>query len=506
MAHVNPDKRSGSQPRSRPPAAGEIPLLPAHLHPHVVHWDRVMAHRGIVERACAACGTGVSHCDSLGHLRKLLATRACAAGVVALDASEPCLEAIALLRRANLPVIAHEDGLHAWTVSARCRILLAGANHLLASAAADFEDNLRACLGALLASLAKEREEEARIRELAAAHGVVGRSEGLLGAFRNIVRFSRLSDLPVLITGESGTGKELFACALHALDPKRRAHPLVAVNCAAISAGIAESELFGHVRGAFTGAHRDHPGLFLEAQGGVLFLDEIAELDPAVQAKILRVLQERRMIRVGSGHDAEVDIRIVAATNKDLGRMAKEGSFRLDLFHRLSTLAVHIPPLRERRPDIAPLVEHIVSAHASWREPTGVDPGLLEALGSLRLEGNVRELRNLIAGAQAAKSDRLPLGLKDLPAHVWRELSPAPDTPAAAVPAAQPPGELASSVAEKYGWNLADCLTACEREIMAAALRRTRNNQTQAARLLGLTPRSVYNKIRKHRLPHASFA
>ena len=173
----------------------------------------------------------------------------------------------------------------------------------------------------------------------------LGDSEALLEAFRNVVRMSKLSDLPVLITGESGTGKELFASALHALDPKRCQRPLVAVNCAAINAGIAESELFGHVRGAFTGAGQDHSGLFLAAQGGVLFLDEIGELNPDVQAKILRVLQEKRLFRVGAGKDAPIDVRIVAATNQDLPHMMKDGRFRPDLFHRLNSLSVHHQPV-----------------------------------------------------------------------------------------------------------------------------------------------------------------
>ena len=199
--------------------------------------------------------------------------------------------------------------------------------------------------------------------------------------------------------------------------------PLVAVNCAAINAGIAESELFGHVRGAFTGAGHDHSGFFLAAQGGVLFLDEIGELNLDVQAKILRVLQEKRLFRVGAGHDAPVDIRMVAATNQDLPQMVQDGRFRADLFHRLNTLSIHIAPLRERKADLPLLVEHFVSAHASWHEHTGIDPDLIDALSCLELKGNVRELKNLLITAQAAKTDRRPLGLKDLPPQVWKQLA-----------------------------------------------------------------------------------
>ena len=249
---------------------------------------------------------------------------------------------------------------------ARCQSLLAGARYILDSTDPAFGETLRATLCDLLGALAARRNEEAQIRAVALAQGIVGRSDALLDAFRQIARLSRLSDLPVLITGESGTGKELFACALHALDPKRSCGPFLAVNCAAINAGVAESWLFGHVRGAFTGAGRDHGGFFSAAQGGVLFLDEIGELSLDVQAKILRVVQERRLVRVGGEKDVPVDIRIVAATNQDLACMVEENRFRTDLFHRLNSLSVRISPLRERPDDLPLLVDHFVSAHESW--------------------------------------------------------------------------------------------------------------------------------------------
>ena len=402
-----------------------------------------------------------------------------------------------------------------WPIGTRCQVLLAGARYLLDNRDPGFREALTATLRDLLAARETHRDEESRLRSIARSHGIVGESDSLLGAFRQVMMMSKLSDLPVLITGESGTGKELFASALHALDPKRVSCPIVAVNCAAINAGIAESELFGHVRGAFTGAGQDHDGFFLAAQGGVLFLDEIAELNLDIQAKILRVLQERRLIRVGAGHDAPVDIRIVAATNQDLAQMVKGGRFRGDLLHRLNTLSIHISPLRERKEDLPALVEHFVSSNRCWREHTGINVDLIDALLSLELRGNVRELKNLITNAQATKTDHLPLGLKDLPPQVWKELARQDcmaNTLREAMPAAAsvpvgaehaPPsddGHLALSLTGKQGWNLNKCLSQCEREIVAAALRKTKNNQSQAARLLGLTPRSIYNKLRKHDL------
>ena len=171
--------------------------------------------------------------------------------------------------------------------------------------------------------------------------------------FRSIIRFSTLSDLPVLIVGETGTGKEGLARALHRLDPKRKEGPFVAVNCGAIAAPLAESEFFGHRRGAFTGADRDRKGLVRSAEGGVLFLDEIGELDAALQAKLLRVLQESRVLGVGEDRDIQVNVRVVAATNRDLDQMGQQSRFRADLFHRLNVLSIRVPPLSERADDLA---------------------------------------------------------------------------------------------------------------------------------------------------------
>lgn len=484
-------------------------------------WETNEARWPVIEQTCAACGTHACRLSlsSLSHCARF------AAAIVGLrrhpDIPSDCLNVVVRLKEAGVCVIAHEIGLSHWALSARCRVLLAGARYLFDSESSDFQQALRNTLGGILQALAERRTEEGRIRGLARANGIVGESESLLAAFRQVVRMSELSDHPVLITGESGTGKELFASALHALDPKRCRGPFVAVNCAAISTGLAESQFFGHVRGAFTGAARDYGGLFLAAQGGVLFLDEIAELAPEVQAKLLRVVQERRVLQVGASADASVDIRIVAATNQDLAQLVKEGRFRGDLYHRLHSLAIHIDPLRERHADLPSLVALFESQCRAGRPSCGIDPELIDALCSLRLPGNVRELKNLLTAALAAKTDQRPLGLQDMPQEVWSELSCAanagkrsesrvgqdavdsdalPVEGSDAISTRTGGPSLALDVTAREGWNLSRCLSACEREIVVAALSRTRNNRSQAARLLGLTPRSIYNKLRKHEL------
>jgi transcriptional regulator with GAF, ATPase, and Fis domain len=474
----------------------------------VLGWEWSDSRWATIADVCAACGARAYRLNAVEDIRAARKLHSFEAALVALherpDTSSACLTVISHLKDFGLKVIAYEQGLDSWPVSARCRALLAGAKYLLDSADANFRKTLLATLRELLAALHQRRGEETVIRNLARSHGIVGVSESLMDSFRQIIRASKLSDLPVLITGESGTGKELFASALHALDPKRCDHPFVPINCAAISAGVAESELFGHVKGAFTGASQDHRGYFLAARGGVLFLDEIGELGLDVQAKILRVLQERRFFRVGAAQEIAVDIRIVAATNRDLSSMVRAGRFREDLFHRLNSLAIGIAPLRERREDLQLLVEHFVPLHQSGRERTEIGADLIDALGRLQLGGNVRELRNIIIAALAAKPDAGPLGLKDLPHRVWEEVSATEVETAADTPEAKSTGEWADSLAlsctRRQGWRLDRCLAECEQEIIKAALQYTKNNQSRAARLLGITPRSIYNKLRKYEI------
>jgi transcriptional regulator with PAS, ATPase and Fis domain len=338
---------------------------------------------------------------------------------------------------------------------------------------------------------------------------MVGNSPAIMQVFRSVVRFSTLSDLPVLICGETGTGKEGLARALHCLDPKRSRGPFVAVNCGAISTPLAESEFFGHRRGAFTGADRDRKGLIRSAEGGVLFLDEIGELDAALQAKLLRVLQDGRVLGVGEDGDTKVDVRVVAATNRDLEEMGQQSKFRVDLFHRLNVLSIKVPPLRDRPEDLEPLTEHFLAKYRSLcsggHPPVGSD--FVDALRQVSLPGNVRQLENIIRQALVERRTETALGLSDLPAEAWEQLSQGCDVPqpaehesnGAACAGAPAVGDYVRVLLEANDWNLSRSLAHCEREAVEAAMRRARGNQSESARLLGITPRSVYNKMRKYR-------
>jgi transcriptional regulator with GAF, ATPase, and Fis domain len=408
-------------------------------------------------------------------------------------AAPPELDAIREHSRHSF-VICLGDGVSAWPLTYRCEPLIAGATDLVDRALPELGPRLHTRLTAL------HQREGARWRTahdvgaVLDALGAVSVSAAMTAVLGSAVRLSRLSELPVLITGESGTGKELVARVLHALDPRRARHPLVAVNCAAISTDLFESELFGHRRGAFTGADRDRGGLVRAAHHGVLLLDEVGELSLAQQAKLLRLIQTQRVLGVGADADEPVDVRVVAATNRDLAAMTAAGTFREDLYHRLAVFPLHIPPLRERPDDIPPLVAHFLSTHAHLcRYSISAGSDFLAALGCARLPGNVREVENLVCQALAARDDDAPLGLGDLPRSLLATIETG--TPAGAHRPSEtelPPAEAVRS--------LADAMRAHERLIVEQAVQRAGGNQAHAARLLGITPRSVYNKLRKHGL------
>jgi len=236
-----------------------------------------------------------------------------------------------------------------------------------------------------------EEVRDLRIRISGVAREIVGTSEAMRRVLEIADRVAP-SDATILITGESGTGKEIVARRIH-VHSSRTEKPFVAINCAAIPGELLESELFGHTRGAFTGAVRDRPGRFRQAEGGTLFLDEIGEIPIALQPKLLRVLQEKTVDAVGSDAPTPVDVRILAATNKDLNDRIREGSFREDLYYRLNIIELHVPPLRERRDDIPLLVEHFVKELAEGRD-LAVPPRVMELIQSHPWPGNVRELKN----------------------------------------------------------------------------------------------------------------
>ncbi len=282
-------------------------------------------------------------------------------------------------------------------------------------------------------------------------------------------------DVAVLVTGESGTGKELIARRLHTRSG-RSLGPFVAVNCAALPESLAESELFGHEKGAFTGADRQRRGRFEEAEGGTLLLDEIGDLPATLQAKLLRVLEERTVRRVGGTEEVPVDVRLVAATNLDLAAAVEAGSFRRDLFYRLAVVEAHLPPLRERHGDVAALADHLLDRLAARH---GVPRGALapEALAVLERHdwpGNVRELRNVLERAVVVRAGA-PIRPDDLALH----RGGAPVAPPQA-PSGEPPLDR----------------DAREREAVVEALRRADGNRELAARMLGISVRTLYYRLR----------
>jgi two-component system response regulator PilR (NtrC family) len=325
----------------------------------------------------------------------------------------------------------------------------------------------------------------AELREL--VHGryrlgsILGKSPAMQKVF-DMLRKVAVTRTSVLLTGESGTGKELAARALHAESPRTGA-PFVAVNCGAIPETLIESELFGHVRGAFTGATGAKDGLFVAADGGTLFLDEIGELPLAMQVKLLRALQERRVKPVGATDEIAVDVRLVAATNRDLDAEVARGAFRQDLYYRLNVIQIHLPPLRARREDLPFLIDHFIKRYAGELDKRclGITSEALSALMAYDFPGNVRELENLIERAVTLESGSV-IGRDSLP-----ELAR--------------PGRTSERDGEDVtigdGFDLDRVVADYERAIVQKALQQAQGVRKEAARLLGITFRSLRYRLAK---------
>jgi two-component system response regulator HydG len=322
-----------------------------------------------------------------------------------------------------------------------------------------------------------EALEEDRLRDHD-PHGLVGSSEPMQRVLEQIRKVAS-TDATVLITGESGTGKELVARAIHDAGP-RRAGPFVSVSCAAIPEGLLESELFGHERGAFTGAVKRKLGRFELADGGTLFLDEVGEIPPSIQVKLLRVLQERSIERVGAEGSIAVDVRLVSATHRDLARMVSEGRFREDLYYRLDVVPLRLPPLRERPGDVEELARTFLARAAPrlGRKVTGFSPEAMELLRRHRWPGNVRELQNLIEQALVF-ADGPEVGVEDLPEGLRR--TPAP----AQVPVPE-------------DRTLPEVMDEMEKRLVLAAFEKAHGVKAEAARLLGIKPSALYYKLEKY--------
>jgi DNA-binding NtrC family response regulator len=307
------------------------------------------------------------------------------------------------------------------------------------------------------------------LRDRYRLENVVGRSEAMLQVYKTAARVAS-TDATVLIQGESGTGKELVARAIHAASP-RASGPFVAVDCGAIAEGVLESELFGHTRGAFTGAQVARRGLFEEAHHGTLFLDEIGDVGPNLQARLLRALQEGTIRRVGANDPIAVDVRIVAATNRDMDAAVKQGTFRADLYYRLHVVSIRIPPLRERREDIPLLAEHFAQKHGR-AEGSAISPEARELLVAYDWPGNVRELENAVARALALNPSGVVIP-EDLPDAIHlAQAEPAP------VPL-PPPGDRPT-------------LAELERRYASQVLGETGGNKTRAAEILGIDRKTLY--------------
>jgi len=316
-------------------------------------------------------------------------------------------------------------------------------------------------------SLRERLGEELTVTEL------VGNSQPMQRV-KEVIAKVAATDSPVLIEGESGTGKELVAAAIHRLSPRAKG-PFIPVNCSAIPEDLIESEFFGHVRGAFSGAVSDSLGLFRGANEGTIFLDEIAELSPGLQVKLLRVLQEMQVRPVGSTKAYAVDVRVIAATNRDLDRTVAEGTLRQDLYYRLNVVRISLPPLRARREDIAAIVNHFVRRfnRRFRRDVRGMTPEALETLNHYDFPGNVRELENLVERAYAMGArDQITLG--DLPSLT------------------------AGSAAPAVGSGAIPQLADVEKELILRALSFYKDDKEAAAQALGISRRTIYRRLKEY--------
>ncbi len=318
------------------------------------------------------------------------------------------------------------------------------------------------------------RQYVARLSYESTRYQMIGSGSGMRRVFQLIEKVAP-TDATVLIRGQSGTGKELVARALHHNSP-RRGGPLVTVNCAALQETLLESDLFGHEKGAFTGAVQAKQGLIEVAEGGTLFIDEVAEMAPALQAKLLRVLEDGHYRRVGGTKESHANVRIIAATNKPLEDEQKAGRFREDLYYRLNVVSIVLPPLRERRDDIPELVEHLLTTRSLGKVRFQVDPAAMQALLNYRWPGNIRELANVLERAQIlAEENRITLD--DLPETLLT-------APALAV---EPNAGILN-------------LHETEKRNVRAALRQENGNKVHAAKALGISRRALYRLIEKYGL------
>jgi two-component system response regulator AtoC len=417
----------------------------------------------------------------------------------ALEAEDSKLRLIGELKRVGHNVVAYAHGADQWEIRAKCRPILAGASILLDSSTLEFRTEFVSAVTEAIDAVGTADATRGRLLLTMAEHGIIGNSLAIIETFRAATRYSQISDLPVLITGESGTGKELIARSIARMDPHHKAGSFVAVNCAAVPSTMLESEVFGHKRGAFTGADQERKGWIKTADNGVLFLDEIGEMEPGLQAKLLRVLQDARVRALGDDNEVAVRTRFIAATNRNLQQSVEQGRFRNDLLNRLHVLTVHMPSLAERLDDIRPLIEHFVQKHRAIPPKTvrTISDDYIAALAHVKMPGNIRELENIVRRSLVCPHRAGKLCLHDLPADILSQLA----HPVAAYNREEEQRfqvhEFVKTVVRVHGWNLQVTLRECEKIVCSEVLKLARGNQSEAARLLGVTSRCVYNKLHK---------
>ncbi len=342
-------------------------------------------------------------------------------------------------------------------------------------------DDLRAVVSRAAEVTAQKRtiqELRQRLDEKYGFESIIGNSPAMVRILE-VIRRVAPSDIPVLILGESGTGKELLASAVHS-NSRRADKRFVAINCAGLSETLLEDELFGHVKGAYTGATAERAGRFEHADGGTMFLDEVGDMPLAMQAKLLRVLENGEVVRVGANEPVRVNVRIISATNSDLAERVKEKKFREDLYFRIKGATLDVPPLRSRREDIPLLIEHFIQ-QANKQHGTkikGIAADARKVLMAYPWPGNVRQLRNVVENMVVLAGDADRLGVGDLPAEIYR-----------------PPQDAAS---QQFGQLAGISLEDAEKELIRNTLKMVSGNREQAATILGIGERTLYRKIKEY--------
>ena len=385
-------------------------------------------------------------------------------------------------------------------LSVCCEAVLAGFSGFVDTSSLSFEKDLADRVAQGFARYEKLRQSQSAAppwKELDVS-SVVGISPAWRELLWSLSRTALIGDVPVLIQGQSGTGKQVLAESLHRMDPKRRRKRFATVNCASITGTLAESELFGHCRGAFTGATSDRLGYFRSCDGGTLFLDEISELDMNLQPKLLRALQEGKVLPVGSDKEHSVDVRVVASSNRPLHQMVTDGQFRLDLYQRLKVVSLQVPPLRDRVEDIPLLVGAFLKRYAHYYsgEILSVDPQVYGVLQRARLPGNVRELENIIRQALVLKESGTQLEISDLPEELIEQAAGLGQVEDELIPA-EIVGSLGDMLVDGQT-SLPELIEFFEKTLISQTIIGWRSTHSELAKRLGLTRRTFYNKLQKY--------